>query len=39
MRAAGPQIGRFNAALHDLLGDDGFNGTSAALHRLAHWNP
>jgi DNA-binding MarR family transcriptional regulator len=36
---ARPEIDRFNAGLHALLGADGFTDTAAALHRLAHWEP
>ncbi|MET9088927.1 MarR family transcriptional regulator [Streptomyces sp. NPDC004237] len=36
---ARPEIDRFNAELRALLGADGFTETSAALHRLAHWEP
>ncbi|MDR2985518.1 MAG: MarR family winged helix-turn-helix transcriptional regulator [Nocardiopsaceae bacterium] len=39
LAAARPEIDRFNAELRALLGDDGFTGTAAALHRLAHWEP
>ncbi|MCK8436589.1 MarR family transcriptional regulator [Streptomyces sp. D2-8] len=39
LRAAGPEIDRFNAELRDLLGDDGFVQASAALDELAHWHP
>lgn len=39
LRAARPEIDRFNAELRAVLGDDGFAGTSAALHRLAYWEP
>ncbi|MER7572543.1 MarR family winged helix-turn-helix transcriptional regulator [Streptomyces sp. NPDC057806] len=34
--AARPEIDRFNAELRDLLGDDGFGRTAAALHRIAY---
>lgn len=39
LRAAGPEIDRFNAEPRDLLGDDGFVHASAALDKLAHWHP
>ncbi|MCO1657651.1 MarR family winged helix-turn-helix transcriptional regulator [Pseudonocardia humida] len=38
LAAVQPEVDRFNAELHDLLGD-GFDSTSEAMHRLAHWNP
>ncbi|MGW7298831.1 MarR family winged helix-turn-helix transcriptional regulator [Streptomyces sp. NPDC054829] len=34
--AARPEIDRFNTELRALLGDDGFDRTAAALHRLVH---
>ncbi|MCM1975983.1 MULTISPECIES: MarR family winged helix-turn-helix transcriptional regulator [Streptomyces] len=34
--AARPEIDRFNAELRALLGDDGFDRTAAALHRIVH---
>ncbi|MCP3804967.1 MarR family winged helix-turn-helix transcriptional regulator [Allokutzneria sp. A3M-2-11 16] len=37
--AARPEIERFNAEMRELLGEDGFTGTAAALDRLAHWRP
>ncbi|MFJ9536037.1 MarR family winged helix-turn-helix transcriptional regulator [Streptomyces sp. NPDC101225] len=37
LRAAQPEVDRFNAELRDLLGDDGFVRTAGALHQLAHW--
>lgn len=37
LRAAGPEIDRFNGQLRELLGDEGFARTAAALHDLAHW--
>ncbi|MFI1561863.1 MarR family winged helix-turn-helix transcriptional regulator [Streptomyces sp. NPDC020490] len=39
LRAAQPEIDRFNAELRGLLGDDGFLKTTGALDRLAHWEP
>ncbi|MFJ4523950.1 MarR family winged helix-turn-helix transcriptional regulator [Streptomyces sp. NPDC088810] len=39
VRAAGPEIDRFNAEMRALLGDDGFADTASALHKLAHWRP
>ncbi|MER5526076.1 hypothetical protein ABT075_15945 [Streptomyces sp. NPDC002677] len=36
---ARPEIDRFNAELHALLGADRFTDTAAALHSLAHWEP
>ncbi|TPQ21106.1 MarR family winged helix-turn-helix transcriptional regulator [Streptomyces sporangiiformans] len=39
LRAAQPEIDRFNAELRALLGDDRFTQTAAALHALAHWEP
>ncbi|MEU6144453.1 MarR family transcriptional regulator [Streptomyces sp. NPDC047081] len=39
LRAAQPEIDRFNAELRTLLGDEGFVRTAGALHRLAHWEP
>ncbi|MDN3024266.1 MarR family winged helix-turn-helix transcriptional regulator [Streptomyces sp. S.PB5] len=37
LKAAQPEIDRFNADVRDLLGDDGFDGTATALKRLAYW--
>jgi DNA-binding MarR family transcriptional regulator len=37
LRAAQPEIDRFNAELREVLGDDGFTGAATAMHRLAHW--
>ncbi|MFF7446302.1 MULTISPECIES: MarR family transcriptional regulator [unclassified Streptomyces] len=37
LRAAQPEIDRFNAEMRSVLGDDGFDGAAAALRRLAHW--
>ncbi|MFI6559573.1 MarR family winged helix-turn-helix transcriptional regulator [Streptomyces sp. NPDC050534] len=37
LRAAQPEVDRFNAQMRELLGDDGFLRTAGALHRLAHW--
>jgi len=37
LRAAQPEIDRFNTELREALGDDGFTGTATAMHRLAHW--
>jgi MarR family transcriptional regulator, organic hydroperoxide resistance regulator len=39
LRAAQPEIDRFNAELRGLLGDGRFEATAGALHRLAHWEP
>ncbi|MFK4105913.1 MarR family winged helix-turn-helix transcriptional regulator [Streptomyces sp. NPDC019531] len=39
LRAAQPEIDRFNAELRGLLGADGFAGAAAAMNRLAHWEP
>ncbi|MFE9095824.1 MarR family winged helix-turn-helix transcriptional regulator [Streptomyces sp. NPDC007264] len=39
LRAAQPEVERFNADLRALLGTDGFTSTAAALHDLAHWQP
>ncbi|MET9562322.1 MarR family winged helix-turn-helix transcriptional regulator [Streptomyces tauricus] len=39
LRAAQPEIDRFNGELRALLGDQGFARTSAALYELAHWDP
>ncbi|MER5506446.1 MarR family winged helix-turn-helix transcriptional regulator [Streptomyces sp. NPDC002766] len=36
LRAARPEIDRFNAQLRELLGEDGFVTTAEALHRLAY---
>ncbi|HEX5565973.1 MAG TPA: MarR family winged helix-turn-helix transcriptional regulator [Streptomyces sp.] len=38
LRAAGPEIDRFNAEIRDLLGDDGFVQAAAAPHKLVHWH-
>ena len=37
LRAAQPEIDRFNAELRALLGDEGFSRTAAAMGRLAGW--
>lgn len=37
LRAAQPEIDRFNAELRAVLGDDGFTGAATAMHRLASW--
>lgn len=37
LRAAQPEIDRFNTELRAVLGDDGFTGAAAAMHRLAYW--
>ncbi|GAA4022440.1 hypothetical protein GCM10022247_53340 [Allokutzneria multivorans] len=37
--AARPEIERFNAEMRELLGEDGFLRTAAALDRLARWQP
>jgi len=37
LRAAQPEIDRFNAELRAVLGEDGFKGAATALHRLAYW--
>ena len=37
LRAAQPEVDRFNAQMRELLGDDGFLRTAGALHRLANW--
>lgn len=39
LAAARPEIERFNAELRELLGEEGFERTAAALHRLAYWEP
>lgn len=39
LRAAQPEIDRFNGELRALLGDQGFAHTAAALSRLARWEP
>ena len=39
LRAAQPEVDRFNAEVRELLGDDGFVSTAGALHRLAYWQP
>lgn len=39
LRAAKPEVERFHAELRALLGADGFAGTAAALHDVAHWQP
>ena len=39
LRAAQPEVDRFNAQMRELLGDDGFVRTAGALHQLAHWEP
>lgn len=37
LRAAQPEIDRFNAEVRALLGDDGFGETATALKQLAYW--
>ncbi|AWT41727.1 MULTISPECIES: MarR family winged helix-turn-helix transcriptional regulator [Streptomyces] len=37
LRAAQPEIDRFNAELRAVLGDDGFARTAVALRRLVEW--
>ncbi|MFI6936217.1 hypothetical protein [Streptomyces sp. NPDC050287] len=37
LRAASPEIDRFNAELRALLGDSGFGTTAVVMRRLAHW--
>lgn len=39
LRAAQPEIDRFNAELRALLGEDGFSGTATAMRRLAYGEP
>ncbi len=39
LRAARPEIDRFNTELRALLGDGGFGTTAGAMRRLAHWEP
>ncbi|PAZ09141.1 MarR family transcriptional regulator [Streptomyces sp. SA15] len=39
LRAAQPEIDRFNAELRALLGDDGFTQAARAMGRLADWEP
>lgn len=39
LRAAQPEIDRFNAELRALLGDEEFLRTSTAMRALAHWDP
>ncbi|MFE3035028.1 MarR family winged helix-turn-helix transcriptional regulator [Streptomyces canus] len=39
LRAAQPEIDRFNADLRAVLGEDGFTGAATAMHRLAYWEP
>ncbi|QFG25178.1 MarR family winged helix-turn-helix transcriptional regulator [Actinomadura sp. WMMB 499] len=39
LRAAQPEIDRFNAELRALLGDDGFMRTAVTMRDLAHWDP
>ncbi|MGW0825405.1 MarR family winged helix-turn-helix transcriptional regulator [Streptomyces sp. NPDC002845] len=39
LRAAQPEIDRFNAELRALLGEEGFTRTAAALRELAYWKP
>ncbi|MFI6442269.1 MarR family winged helix-turn-helix transcriptional regulator [Streptomyces sp. NPDC050759] len=36
LRAARPEIDRFNAELREALGDDGFTRAATAMHRLAY---
>ena len=36
LRAAQPEIDRFNTELREALGDDGFTGAATAMHRLAY---
>ncbi|MFF9092760.1 MarR family winged helix-turn-helix transcriptional regulator [Streptomyces sp. NPDC014802] len=38
LRAARPEIDRFNADLRELLGEDGFTTTALALGRLVEWD-
>lgn len=38
LKAAQPEIDRFNAEVRALLGDDGFGQTAAAMKRLAYWD-
>ncbi|NGO70834.1 MarR family winged helix-turn-helix transcriptional regulator [Streptomyces boncukensis] len=37
LRAARPEVDRFNEELRALLGEQGFSRTAAALYQLAHW--
>lgn len=37
LRAARPEIDRFNAEMRSVLGDDGFHDTATAMRRIAHW--
>ena len=37
LRAARPEIDRFNTELREALGDDGFTGAATAMLRLAYW--
>ncbi|MEU6375969.1 MarR family transcriptional regulator [Streptomyces sp. NPDC046909] len=37
LKAAQPEIDRFNTEVRALLGDDGFDDTAAAMKRLVHW--
>jgi MarR family transcriptional regulator, organic hydroperoxide resistance regulator len=37
LRAAQPEIDRFNTELREVLGDDGFTGAATAMQRLAYW--
>jgi DNA-binding MarR family transcriptional regulator len=39
LRAARPEIDRFNAELRDLLGPEGFGAAAVAMRRLAHGEP
>ncbi|MFC4057375.1 MarR family winged helix-turn-helix transcriptional regulator [Planomonospora corallina] len=39
LRAARPEVDRFNDELRTLLGGQEFLRTATALHRLAHWEP
>jgi DNA-binding MarR family transcriptional regulator len=37
LKAAQPEIDRFNAEVRAVLGDDGFDETALAMKRLAYW--
>jgi DNA-binding MarR family transcriptional regulator len=37
LRAAQPEIDRFNTELREVLGDAGFTGAATAMQRLAYW--